>query len=184
MVRFKSFYGSISEKDKYYDQETGLHYNYNRYYDPSTGRYLTPDPIGLEKTENNLFIYSKNNPIRFSDPSGLSVSLCKRQAWGDKYIFAHCYILVNGKVYSWHTTSHEGITSNENYKEHSCSEVKCCKEQQGAFDRCVETRAKSDIGYEGETWIPVIHDCCSWANSIIDFCKKNTCDKCDCDCDN
>lgn len=33
---------------QYYDQETGLHYNYFRYYNPTTGRYITPDPIGLE----------------------------------------------------------------------------------------------------------------------------------------
>jgi RHS repeat-associated protein len=32
---------------QYIDDETGLHYNYHRYYDPTTGRYLTPDPIGL-----------------------------------------------------------------------------------------------------------------------------------------
>ncbi len=32
---------------QYYDAETGLHYNYHRYYQPETGRYLTPDPIGL-----------------------------------------------------------------------------------------------------------------------------------------
>ena len=30
-----------------YDQETGLHYNWHRYYDPSTGRYLKKDPIGF-----------------------------------------------------------------------------------------------------------------------------------------
>ena len=32
---------------QYFDKEAGLHYNYFRYYEPETGRYLSPDPIGL-----------------------------------------------------------------------------------------------------------------------------------------
>jgi RHS repeat-associated protein len=54
---------------QYYDQETGLHYNYFRHYNPPTGRYLTPDPIGLAGGVN-LFTYAKNNPGRFIDRFG------------------------------------------------------------------------------------------------------------------
>lgn len=55
---------------QYYDAETGLHYNYHRYYDPDTGRYLTPDPIGLAGGINP-FVYVLNNPVNFIDPWGL-----------------------------------------------------------------------------------------------------------------
>lgn len=32
---------------QYADAETGLHYNRHRHYDPFTGQYTSPDPIGL-----------------------------------------------------------------------------------------------------------------------------------------
>jgi RHS repeat-associated protein len=54
---------------QYYDSETGLHYNYFRYYDPTIGRYVTPDPIGL-KGGINLFVYTANNPVNRIDPIG------------------------------------------------------------------------------------------------------------------
>ena len=52
------------------DHESGLHYNYHRYYDPATGRYLTPDPIGLNGGMN-LFLYVQGDPINLVDPWGL-----------------------------------------------------------------------------------------------------------------
>ncbi len=55
---------------QYSDNETGLHYNYHRYYDPTTGRYMRPDPVGLAGGIN-LFAYANHNPINKTDPLGL-----------------------------------------------------------------------------------------------------------------
>ena len=65
-----SVVNNIRLPGQYYDSETGLHYNYHRYYDPRTGRYLTPDPVGLQGGLN-LFAYVGNNPTGYVDPSGL-----------------------------------------------------------------------------------------------------------------
>ncbi|EDP8629733.1 hypothetical protein G6D98_003560 [Salmonella bongori] len=54
-----------------YDEETGLYYNRHRYYDPSQGRYITQDPIGLEGGWNS-YSYVKNNPVNWIDPLGLA----------------------------------------------------------------------------------------------------------------
>jgi len=53
------------------DQETGLHYNRFRYYDPRVGRYLTQDPIGILGGVNN-YLYSEANPIGIFDAMGLA----------------------------------------------------------------------------------------------------------------
>ncbi len=53
-----------------YDAETGLYYMKMRYYDPKTGRFLQPDPIGYSDGFN-LYQFGNNNPNSFSDPLGL-----------------------------------------------------------------------------------------------------------------
>lgn len=54
---------------KYYDWETGLYYYGFRYYNPSTGRWLSRDPI-QEKGGKNLFAFVRNCPIGAYDPDG------------------------------------------------------------------------------------------------------------------
>ena len=79
-ARYKT-YGKIAAKDveevennlrfqgQYFDEETGLHYNRHRYYDPSLGQFTTQDPIGLLGGVNN-YQYAPN-PTGWVDPLGL-----------------------------------------------------------------------------------------------------------------
>ncbi|AEG11333.1 RHS repeat-associated core domain-containing protein [Shewanella baltica OS183] len=55
---------------QYYDEESGLHYNHFRYYDPQTGRFISQDPIGLLGGLNH-YQYAPNH-INWIDPLGLS----------------------------------------------------------------------------------------------------------------
>ena len=61
---------------QYADEETGLHYNRFRYYDPRVGRFTTQDPISLAGGIN-LYQYAPN-PVGWVDPYGLQYkSGCK-----------------------------------------------------------------------------------------------------------
>ena len=59
---------------QYYDKETNTHYNYYRTYDPSLGRYIQSDPMGLIDGPNT-YQYGLSNPIRYIDPKGEYVFL-------------------------------------------------------------------------------------------------------------
>jgi len=57
-----------------FDSETSLYYYRARYYDASAGRFLNEDPLGLSVAVNNYSAVG-NNPIRYSDPTGLDYNL-------------------------------------------------------------------------------------------------------------
>jgi RHS repeat-associated protein len=59
----------IRFQGQYFDEETGLHYNRYRYYDPDGARYITADPIGLLGGMNG-YQYAPN-PTSWIDPLGL-----------------------------------------------------------------------------------------------------------------
>ena len=55
---------------QYHDTETGLHFNFQRFYDPAVGRFVNQDPIGLAGGEN-VYAYAPN-PVGWVDPLGLA----------------------------------------------------------------------------------------------------------------
>ncbi len=60
----------IRFQGQWFDEESGLHYNFHRYYDPETGKYLSSDPIGLDGgTRSYGYVH---NPLAWVDPRGLT----------------------------------------------------------------------------------------------------------------
>jgi RHS repeat-associated protein len=57
--------GGVSKRDQ------RKHYYRARYYDPSTGRFISEDPIGF-KGGFDFYVYALNAPTRFRDPSGFA----------------------------------------------------------------------------------------------------------------
>lgn len=84
-ARLDAFGGAVQQEGRvrqplrhlgqYYDDETGLHYNIFRYYDPSLGRYLTPDPLRFRSGSSNFYTYANGDPINQRDPTGHLVFL-------------------------------------------------------------------------------------------------------------
>ena len=136
---------------QYYDAETGLHYNYHRYYDPGTGRYVSSDPIYLKDVEGlsgaylsyiikansyspqdfNNYAYSLNNPLNRFDPFGLQAT--------DKNC-EDCY-LCGTRLFSYYSS----IYSKIKFMRHCVSSCEISKQCPGG------TMCASSLGllYEG-----------------------------------
>ena len=67
---YKNAHQPFRLQNQYYDEETGLHYNLLRYYEPEAGRFVNQDPIGLWGGEN--FYQFAPNAQDWVDPLGLS----------------------------------------------------------------------------------------------------------------
>jgi RHS repeat-associated protein len=54
-----------------FDNFTGLQYSRARWYDAGIGRFISEDPIGFDGGDVNLYAYTGNSPLRWTDPHGL-----------------------------------------------------------------------------------------------------------------
>ena len=57
---------------RYFDEDSNLQYNRARWYDGTTGRWISEDPIGFDAGDANLSRYVGNGPTNATDPCGLS----------------------------------------------------------------------------------------------------------------
>jgi len=68
--------GSLTNPFQYtareFDTETGLYYDRARYFDPTTGRFLSEDPLGFGGDTADFYGYAYGNPTNFIDPFGLT----------------------------------------------------------------------------------------------------------------
>ncbi len=109
---FSSVGNSFFFTGREYDSEVGLYYYRTRYYDPTIGRFVSEDPIGI-LGGINLNAYVSNNPVNYIDPNGL--------AWigTPKYPFPfqipHRHIFFDDPVEIWGQTYDDiGFTHTDN----------------------------------------------------------------------
>ncbi|MEQ4487937.1 MAG: RHS repeat-associated core domain-containing protein [Dehalococcoides mccartyi] len=99
---------SVSTDEQFTGQKkdsTGLYYYNARYYDPATGRFVSPDSVGqnlLNPQTLNRYTYVLNNPLKYTDPSG-------------HWIFAvFAVIRVAITIYNVVTTAKDIVTAVQN----------------------------------------------------------------------
>ncbi|UUY07326.1 RHS domain-containing protein [Pseudomonas sp. J452] len=95
---------------QYFDQETGLHYNYYRDYDASLGRYMQSDPIGIAGGLN-YYAYVGGRPLRYIDPSGTNAIVV------GGFIAAVVYLSVSAAVNSGNVANNAGEWEEDQWGE-------------------------------------------------------------------
>ncbi|EKD9220849.1 RHS domain-containing protein, partial [Salmonella enterica] len=117
-----------------YDEESGLHYNRHRYYNPGQGRYITQDPAGLAGGWNP-YQYPLN-PIHKVDPLGLKTLILVGGATTGNP-FGHAALAFSGHgVYSYGTNTKFGskatdyLASQLSYRDTTLYELDTTPEQE------------------------------------------------------
>jgi RHS repeat-associated protein len=147
---------------QYYDQETGLHYNWHRYYDPKIGRYISSDPIGLAGGLNT-YLYARANPLLYLDPDGLDAEVGIRKFYPTPVPYArHCFVRFNKNNSDTLSFDKRGVHADPNPGAADYSPT-AGKEN----DSCVRQKMKK---CEAETYDFTDFNCCHCVSNALNAC--------------
>ena len=108
----------IRYRSYYYDEETGLYYLTNRYYNPKWGRFISPDSVfgsNQDILSCNLYAYVSNNPINNYDHNGTSLkSLFKKAKSVVKKVVKKVSKIINNITNAGSKTNTKSNTPNKN----------------------------------------------------------------------
>ena len=152
------------------DAESGNDYFGARYYNPTTGRFLSEDPLGFLGSGPNLYEYAGDNPINFNDPLGLEAQICSSFLPSP-----HTYLCVNGDCGGFYPINHRPIgpgtvgPPSDSQKKASCGKVPPPKNPQ-CFDQCVKQHIDNK-GPTGTIYNFLANNCGQWAEDVITQCR-------------
>jgi len=163
---------------QYFDEETGLHYNWHRDYKPDIGRYVEVDTIGL-RGGINRFSYAGNNPTNFFDPMGFRVELCSApvDVWWVPDFIEHAWLKTSSKEAGMGLVGCGSLVGSPIGKQTAiCPPGRSgnCKEVSSCVDAtCVNNELIT--GKPLGPWGP-LNNCWSFVGEVINKCAKK--DKC------
>ena len=168
----------LRDDGTYFDKETGMVYNWHRYRDLNSGRFIQADPLGLAGGDLSLYVLVKNNPLRYTDPHGLKVQRCCRPA---DIVFGavdHCWLKTDTVTAGMNETAKCTAAGNNAsglpystvvVSDHSCDTATSCTDVTDVDEDCVNKQLT--IGRYLGRFSPT-NNCQTFVLQAISQCKK------------